>query len=331
MDNLTHTLTGLLLSRAGFNRLTPNASLLMMVAANVPDIDIVATAGGSLVYLEYHRHLTHAVAAAPLMALAGVAITRFVLRRAVPWIPGLMAASAAVASHLLLDWTNTYGIRLGLPFSDRWFALGWTNVVDFLLWTVLLFAAGWPLLSRLVSQEIGAKSTPGRGLAILGLCFAALSNYGRGVAQGRAEDLLASRLYAGQTPVRVAAWPDPVNPLRWLGLVETAGAFHCTPVNLASEFDPEDGVALYKAPSSPALEAARRTATFEKFLAFSTVTLWTVLPPPSGEPGYLVEARDLRFGCREPRFRARVEFDPALRVRREWFEFGPPASSLQRK
>ena len=40
MDNLTHSLTGLMLSRAGLNRFYPRATLVLVIAANIPDIDI---------------------------------------------------------------------------------------------------------------------------------------------------------------------------------------------------------------------------------------------------------------------------------------------------
>ena len=61
MDPLTHTATGLLLSRAGLNRWTPLATPILILAANAPDIDVVTAAGGSLNYLHYHRHLTHSL------------------------------------------------------------------------------------------------------------------------------------------------------------------------------------------------------------------------------------------------------------------------------
>ncbi len=50
MDNLTHTLTGLALSRAGLNRWYTRPALVLMLAANIPDIDIVTIAGGPLTY-----------------------------------------------------------------------------------------------------------------------------------------------------------------------------------------------------------------------------------------------------------------------------------------
>jgi membrane-bound metal-dependent hydrolase YbcI (DUF457 family) len=36
----------------------------------------------------------------------------------------------AVLSHLLLDWTNVYGVRLMLPFSAKWYRLDSTDIID---------------------------------------------------------------------------------------------------------------------------------------------------------------------------------------------------------
>ncbi len=65
MDNLTHSLTGLMLSRAGLNRFYPRATLLLIISANIPDIDFVTIVRGPLFYFEQHRGITHSIAAAP--------------------------------------------------------------------------------------------------------------------------------------------------------------------------------------------------------------------------------------------------------------------------
>ena len=59
MDNITHTLTAVMLSRAGLNRLSPHATALLVVAANAHDLDILCAIAGSANYLHYHRGLTH--------------------------------------------------------------------------------------------------------------------------------------------------------------------------------------------------------------------------------------------------------------------------------
>src|SRR5882724_8478313 len=72
MDNFTHALTGLMLSRVGLNRLTPLASLLLMVAANAPDVDAVSWLGGPARYIDIHRGYTHSWALAPVLAVLPV-------------------------------------------------------------------------------------------------------------------------------------------------------------------------------------------------------------------------------------------------------------------
>ena len=64
-----------------------------------------------------------------------------------------------VLSHLVLDWTNVYGIRLLLPFSSRWLRLDQTDVVDPWILAILLLAVAAPALARMVSAEIGSKKT----------------------------------------------------------------------------------------------------------------------------------------------------------------------------
>src|ERR1041385_8120277 len=117
MDNLTHTAIGLFLSRAGLNRATPFAAPILILAANAPDMDVVSAAGGSLNYLHYHRHLTHSLLGAPFVALIPLRLVLLMARKPIRWIPAYLASLLAVASHLLLDMTNVYGVRLLLPFS----------------------------------------------------------------------------------------------------------------------------------------------------------------------------------------------------------------------
>src|SRR5579863_2535328 len=176
MDNLTHTAIGLFLSRAGLNRWTPLATPILLLAANAPDIDIVTAAGGSLNYLHYHRHLTHSIAAMPLVALGTVALVWALGRKhKINWAGAFFAALIAVATHLLLDLTNTYGVRLFLPFSARWLHLDITNVVDIWIWAVFLVCIIGPFLAELVGSEIASRRTreplPGRGFAWLALVF----------------------------------------------------------------------------------------------------------------------------------------------------------------
>src|SRR5580698_9675539 len=98
MDPLTHTATGLFLSRIGLKRWTPLATPILLLAANAPDIDHVSMAGGPLAYLHYHRHLTHSLVAAPVMALGSVVFVWLCWRKKpIHWLGAFLAALIAVA------------------------------------------------------------------------------------------------------------------------------------------------------------------------------------------------------------------------------------------
>jgi inner membrane protein len=328
MDNLTHTAIGLFLSRAGLKGWTPRATPILLLAANAPDVDVLSGLGGSLNYLHYHRHLTHSLAAMPLMAAAVVVIVRFAGRKPIHWVGAFCAAFVGLASHLLLDWTNVYGIRLLLPFSGDWLRLDVTSVIDLWIWAALLLGLLAPLLARLVGSEItsGTLRPPhhGRTSAILVLVFVLLYNSGRGVLHARAVSTLDSRIYQELPPLRVAAVPGPANPLRWRGLVETRDFFAIADLDLAGAFDPSR-VAIYQKPEpNPSLDAARRTTTFQDFLRFSQFPMWRVLPVAEPENGTQVDVLDLRFGTpTAPGFMASAVVDAQFRVVRTSVQFGP--------
>jgi len=328
MDPLTHTATGLLLGRAGMNRLTPRAVVILALAANAPDIDIVAAAGGSLNYLHYHRHLSHSLVAAPVLAILTVALVRAVGRKRVRWAGAFAASLAAVASHLLLDWTNLYGIRLLLPFSSSWLRLDLTPVVDIWIWCALFVAFAGPFLARLVTAEItSGKPKPGRhglGLARLALVFVLAYNAGRAVLHERALAVLNARLYSGSAPARVAALPSE-NPLVWRGLVETGEFYAVETVDLRGRFDPSRGQIFFKPQSDPAIDAARHSAAVQTFLQFSQFPLWRVAAAAEPQGGRDVEVFDMRFGTpAEPGFRVGALVDARGKVAAADFTFGVP-------
>jgi inner membrane protein len=327
MDNLTHTAIGLFLSRIGLGRWSPLGTPIVLIAANIPDIDVVASAGGTLNYLEYHRNLTHSLLLMPVMALAAVALVRLAGRKPVRWAWAFLAALIAVASHLALDWTNVYGIRLMLPFSSEWLRLDTTGVVDLWIWALLALGIAGPFLARLVGSEISSSSRKerhhGRGFAWFALLAVLFYDCGRGVLHARAVASLSSHMYDETVPLRVAAMPDPVNPLKWRGLVETPGAYVIQDLNMAGDPASAHGTFYHKPDPEPAMDAARRTATFQGFLRFSQYPLWRVTPYPALEEGKLVEVFDLRFGTPlAPGFVARAVVDSRMQVVESSFQFG---------
>ncbi|MEO8369782.1 MAG: metal-dependent hydrolase [Candidatus Solibacter sp.] len=328
MDNLTHTAIGLFLSRVGPGKWSPRATAIMLVAANIPDADGVSAAGGSLTYLNYHRHLTHSFLLAPLMALAAVALVRLIGRKPVAWPGAFAAALVAVASHLALDWTNTYGIRLLLPFSERWLRADITWVADLWIWVVIAIGIAAPFLGRMVGSEISSGTAKnrnhGRGFAWFALLAVLVYDTCRGVLHARVIAGLESHMVEGVVPLRVAAIPDPVNPFKWTGIVETQGAYVVQDINLVRDSG-QRGTVFHKPESDPAMEIARRTPAFQDFLRFAQYPLWRVTPYPAVENGKLVEVFDMRFGTPlAPGFMTRTVVDGRGQATETQFQFGSP-------
>lgn len=329
MDNLTHTLLAIALSRAGGKRLGPYATGLLVVACNAPDIDLVARLDSPATFLHWHRGITHSLAASPLLALAvvgGFALGRKLTRSRRPFGVGrafLVAWFGVLFGHLLLDWTTSYGTRLLLPFSGRW--LSWSAVPVLDLWLLLVLAAGLalPYLFRLISEEIGAPGTSGRGGAWFVLGFLLIWFGFRGLCHARALAVLDAHLYHGRQPRQVAAFADVANPFRWHAVVETAETWEVTEVNLLEEFDPRRSRAYYPPEPSPPLRAARQSRTAQIFLKFARFPYSYVEPI---EQGYEVVLRDLRFEYNitgRKGFVARIVLDHKLTVLEEQFRFRP--------
>lgn len=146
MDNLTHSLVGLLVAKTGLERHAPLAVPAGIVAANAPDLDLIASLGGRWSYLAHHRGESHSIigVVAISLAVAGVfwLIERFWARREnrAPResLRGLAFLSLLAGfTHPLLDWTNNYGVRPFLPFNDRWYYGDLVFVFDPWLWLVL--------------------------------------------------------------------------------------------------------------------------------------------------------------------------------------------------
>jgi len=239
-------------------------------------------------------------------------------------VRGYVFSLAGVLSHLLLDWTNVYGIRLLLPFSPRWLRLDQTDVVDPWILAILLLALAAPALARMVSSEIGSKRSagPGRGWAWFALLTVLTYEGARFAAHQRALAVMSVHLFNGSIPNRLTAVPVRENPWRWRGIVEAEGFVDIVPIDLSTEFDPSDGRIEYTQPPGPAIEAARRHRAFEAFAAFNQLPFWRTTPVPDGT---LVELIDLRFGTpQNPGFEARAVVDAEGVVHDARFTFGNP-------
>src|SRR5438552_18528293 len=133
LDNVTHTLVAATLARTKLSRAGRGTTAALVLASNAPDIDIVATAGGALKYLEWHRGPTHGPIGIVGLGVATAGLVwigrRVWNRRAAtshetpddkPDAPFAMLVAISILGvliHVLMDLPTSYGTRLLSPFD----------------------------------------------------------------------------------------------------------------------------------------------------------------------------------------------------------------------
>ena len=139
MDNVTHTLAGLLMAEAAVQLRTKRegrvpvswrtaAFVVAALGNNLPDLDFVYSGitPRPLGYLLHHRGHTHTVVAAFAFALVTLGIAAAVARRQrLAWSRGdwIWLAALSVLSplvHIAMDFSNNYGVHPFWPIYDGW-------------------------------------------------------------------------------------------------------------------------------------------------------------------------------------------------------------------
>src|SRR5690606_718925 len=107
------------------------ASVAGFAAGLLPDLDVfIRSAEDPLLFLDYHRHFTHALAFVPIGGAVAALLLWPALRR---WLPArrlLLFCLLGFATHGLLDACTTYGTQLLWPFSNSRVAWNVVSVVD---------------------------------------------------------------------------------------------------------------------------------------------------------------------------------------------------------
>lgn len=335
MEPITHFLTGACIGRAGLNRKTACATVVAVLAAEAADIDILWGFNGPVEELKHHRGITHTFLGAPFVAAVVVGVVALfylwregrnarkrspsavaddirVSKRKPPlrWLWLYATALVAASSHILLDWTNNYGVRPFFPFNPRWYAGSFMFIAEPIIWALFLLALVVPWLLGLADREIGARRPVfrGRSWAIFALFGTFILGCWRWAEHDQALALIGNAQVTTSSITRIAAEPFPINPWRWHAIVETPGFYQTAEVNTRNESvdsDPNTDV-LYKPAFTPAVQAAKQTPLGQAYLDWGT---WAVVrdvgqetipgstPPslPVGRTWTTVEFSDLRF------------------------------------
>ena len=289
MENLCHTLVGAAFGETGLKTRTRWGNPVLMIAANLPDVDVLAFATDTPA-VALRRGMTHGVLA---QALLPVMFTGLVLL--LDWwrppskagqraraAPLLLLSYIGVLSHVGLDWLNNYGIRLLMPYSNRWFYGDAVFIADPWLW--LIFGAGIFL----------ARRGSNRSAAIVSLMVGAVYIGGMvGSARLAREHVL--HLWTGEhgrPPQALMVGPSFGNPLHRQIIVDSGdhyrtGSFDWWPRRV--EFD---GRRVSKNENQPAAITARNDPRVRAVLVWARFPYYQLTPAAGGTR---VALRDMRF------------------------------------
>lgn len=331
MDPLTHALASYSLKRVAFPRAPRSATLAILLAGTIADLDLFSSYLGPSAYLAFHRTYFHSIFAAVLFSL--LVSLPFVFfksknpEKLISFATIFIAVFCASLLHLFMDLCQTLGVELLWPFSSRRFALDWVAPADLWILGILLAGVLLPMLSGLVTEEIGARSKSPRGRLGASLAFAAILVYlvVRFVYHGNAIAALEARTYRGESARRVAAFAEAGTPFHWHGIVETERALHDVevPVGPGGEFDTGAAITSYKPEPSPALDALRTSALARRFLQVARFPKATVEKTPEGFHAILRDFPYNRDATSGHRVQVLIDTDPSGKILSEEFDWVP--------
>ena len=363
MDPVTHTLVGASLAQTRLGRMSPFAAPALILGANAPDMDAVTMLIDRDLSLGFRRGWTHGALAlvvlpvllAGLICLLDRAIARW--RGTAPRArPGrvLLAASVAVASHPVLDWLNTYGVRFLMPFDGRWFYGDALFIIDPLVWLLAGAAvvaahsrsaagmAAWLALGLVMTLALALLANVPSGIWMLWLAglAAIAATRARGISPPRTRRLATvallvtgtymlamaggSRLAARQaadwlaargTPFeQIMAGPLPARPFARDIVVADARHYHFLELDWLRAEPIRVSSPALERGGGPVVEAALSAAYAQGIRQWLRFPFYTVEELPDG---YRVRIHDVRYARRPgPAFpNSVVELDRDLRPR----------------
>ena len=309
MFNSTHTLVGLAIARAAPDRWVRHTAATAVIAANLPDIDLVTLIAGAPAYIEYHRGLTHSLLAVPVLALA---LTLVIYIFSGNFWRTLVIALASSATHPLLDYANTYGLRPFLPFARTWYYGDTLFIIDPYIDGILL--AGILAGQRFTSVR--------QFVAWAGILFAIAYIGIRIQLRNEARAQLEGFSVALRNVERSAVLPQMLDATRWQGIVQTKAGV------ISVQIDALHGLTggITRISSGPWSQLVARAALSPAAAAFIGFARFPVTRVEGAQFGYRVTFIDYRFYDKldGTAFAADVQLDRSLNVVKDRLGFNQP-------
>lgn len=271
-----------------------------MLAANAPDIDVLAYAAGPVFALGARRGWTHGILAIIVLPIVLAGLLWLVDRvrkrpdtQPARFLPLLFLSALGVVTHPLLDFLNVYGIRWLMPFSDRWFYGDTLFIVDPWMWAML--STG---VVASVRWRRSGRTHPERAAQVaIGVAMVYVVAMGTGGWVARA---LVTDTLRGARDARLMVGPIPLNPIRRSLVLDDGAAYRIGDVSLIPP-----RVTVYDRSIPKRLDAAKAAAGTDEggtFLYWARFPFVEVDRRPDSTVVYIIDARyaldrDASFGA----------------------------------
>ena len=209
------------------------------LAGLAADIDVIFRSSvDPLLFLEYHRHFTHALVFIPVGALfcawAYMGLQRLFKRnsdRSLGFKRVYLFSFAGYATHALLDACTTYGTQLFLPFSNTRVAWNNVSVVD-PLFTI-------PLAVLVIFAIIKRSDRMAKMAVIYAISYLLLGIFQQHRAVDAATELAESR---GHIPQKLGLKPSFANLLVWKSVYQYQSLYYVDAVRVGLSAKIYEGV-----------------------------------------------------------------------------------------
>jgi inner membrane protein len=263
LEAITHFLAGAVLARAGFNRKSALVTATMTLAAEAPDLDVLGIIKGPVFTFAHHRGFTHSFLGLFMVSALVVGFMYCVWRLRgrktnIPYLPprwGLLFLFAYIAglSHILLDFTNSYGVRPFWPLWEGWYSWDIVFIIEPALYVIFAAALVAPVL-----YSRGKPLPHGRREAIIGLIAITIFYAVRDYEHRKAVNSVQAMHFNLLAPERVSAYPYFWNIFRWYAVAETSDFFATSDLDLRTgKLDMRELRFYHKRPDTPATIAAK--------------------------------------------------------------------------
>ena len=299
MDNVCHTLVGAAFGEAGLKQRTRHASATLMIASNLPDLDVLVFFTETSSF-SFRRGWTHGVLGQALLPVALTAVIWLGSRlwrrtdandTGPPLHAGWLFALSCigVVTHVVLDYLNNYGVRWLSPLDWRWFYGDATFIIDPWLWLAL--GAGIWLARR------QRAPVPARAALVFAACYAVAM-----IGSARAARTVVADVWRetrGTEARALMVGPLPITPFSRTVIVDAGDRYETGTFSWWSSGVTFDAEAIPKNDTLPAVVSARtQSLAIREFLVWSRFPFYTVTPTSDGSRVSVVDARFMGRGAR---------------------------------